>query len=137
VGLSRIIYTKRGLYVTSSHCCSLFQARKIRRETWCPGKAKREFSGKFLYLIFNVDTSTINMLSKQTIFSFMYYFIVGTHSTLFHYTPYILWEIWLAKSRFHEYAWCNGDQSSSNEIACYNKILFNLNNVIQGFSYQK
>ena len=39
------------------------------------------------------------------------------------YTPYIPWEIWLAKSHFHEYAWGREDQSSSNEIACYNKIL--------------
>jgi len=61
--------------------------------------------------------------------------IVGTHSTLFRYTSYILWDICLAKSRFHDYAWGSWDQSSSNEIACYNKILFNLNNVIQGFSY--
>jgi len=63
--------------------------------------------------------------------------IVGTHSTLFRYTPYIPWEIWLAKSRFHEYAWGRGDQSSSNDIACYNQILFNLIDVILGFSYLK
>jgi len=43
--------------------------------------------------------------------------------TLFRYNPYIPWDIWLAKSRFHEYAWGSRDQSSSNKIACYNKIL--------------
>jgi len=58
--------------------------------------------------------------------------IVGIHSTSFRYTPYIPWEIWLAKPRFHEYAWGRGDQSSSNEIACYNKKLFNLNDLITG-----
>ena len=58
--------------------------------------------------------------------------IVGTHSTLFRYTPYIPWDIWLAKSRFYEYARGSQDQSSPNKIACYNKILFNLNNVIHG-----
>jgi len=50
--------------------------------------------------------------------------IVGPHSTLFRYTPYIPWEIWLPKSRFHEYAWGRGDQYSSNEIACYKKYSF-------------
>jgi len=34
------------------------------------------------------------------------------------------------------FSWiCRGDLSSSNEIACYNEILFNNNNVILGFSY--
>ena len=61
--------------------------------------------------------------------------IVGTHSTLFRYTPYMPLDIWLAKSRFHDYVWDRGAQSSSYEIACYNKILFYLNDVIQGFSY--
>jgi len=61
--------------------------------------------------------------------------IVGTHSTLFCYTPYMPLDIWLAKSSFHDYALGRGDQSSSNEIACYNKILFNLNDVIQGYSH--
>ena len=37
--------------------------------------------------------------------------IVGTHCTLFRYTPYIPWEIWLAKSRFHEYASGRVDKS--------------------------
>jgi len=60
--------------------------------------------------------------------------IVGTHSALFRYTLYIPWENWLA---FHEYACGRGDQSSSNEIACYNKILFNLLEVLLGFSYLK
>ena len=32
-------------------------------------------------------------------------YIVGTHSTLFRHTSYIPWDICLAKSRFHEYAW--------------------------------
>jgi len=73
-----------------------------------------------LYLILYCLTSVHNLCC-----------IVGTHSTLFRYTPYIHlpWEIWLAKSRFHIYAWGRGYQSSSNEIACYNKILFNLNDV--------
>jgi len=61
--------------------------------------------------------------------------IVGTHCTLFRYTSYIPWDIWLAKFRFHEYACGRGVQSFFNEIACYNKILFNLNDVILGFSY--
>ena len=52
-----------------------------------------------------------------TIIKFMVGSIVGTHSTLSRYTPYIPWDI----SRFHEYAWGRGDQSSSTEIACYNK----------------
>jgi len=66
-----------------------------------------------------------------------YSVIVGTHSTLFRYTPCITWEIWLAKPSFHEYAWGMGDLSCSNEFACYNKKVFNLNNVIQGFYYWK
>ena len=72
----------------------------------------------FMLVIAN-KTSNIYMRNQ-------YHAIVGTHSTLFRYTPYIPWEIWLAKSRFHEYA---RGQSSTNEIACYNKILFNLNDV--------
>ena len=46
--------------------------------------------------------------------------IVGNLGTFFRYTPYVPWAIWLAKSRFHEYAWGRGDQSFSNEIAYYN-----------------
>jgi len=41
----------------------------------------------------------------------------------------------VGKSRFYEYALGRGDQSSSHKITCYNKMLFNLNDVIQGFSY--
>jgi len=44
---------------------------------------------------------------------------------------------WLAKYRFHEYVWGRGDQFSSNVITFYNKILFNLNDVLLGFSYLK
>jgi len=63
--------------------------------------------------------------------------IVGNNSTFFRYTSYLPWAIWQTKNRFYEYTWGRGDQSSSNEIACYNKILFNLNDVILGFSYLK
>jgi len=41
------------------------------------------------------------------------------------------------KISFHECAWGRGNQSSSNEIACYNKILFNFNDIILVFSYSE
>jgi len=52
-----------------------------------------------------------------------------------HSINYVPWTIWLAKSRFHVYLWGMGDQSSSNEITCNNKILFKLIDLILGFSY--
>jgi len=45
---------------------------------------------------------------------------VVNHSTFFRYAPYLPWTIWLAKSRFYEYAWGRGDQYSFQESAYYN-----------------
>ena len=70
------------------------------------------------------------------IHSYIWFPIVGNQSTFLRYTPYVPWAIRLAKYRFHEYAG-RGDESSSNEIACYNEILFNNNDVILGLSYLK
>ena len=79
---------------------------------------------------------SLHLPFKATSLQSKRYLIVGNHSgAFFCYTRYVPWVIWLAKSRFHEYLWGSGDQSPSNEIVCYNKMFFNLNDVIQNTAF--
>jgi len=114
-----------------------FSTLKLLLFSW--RKSLRFFSAHILILcVFFQEMCVKNAKRRPKIITeYMYVIIVGNHSTFFRYTPYVPWTIWLAKFHFHEYVWSRGDQSSSNEIACCNKILFNLNDVILGFSYLK